>query len=92
MNVSKDKDVNQAVKELCQHLRGADKKKFLSVVRELEARTQECERLRRPTLTRYAKDLVWKKHLDEIKGKEQTPYPELEIYTDPARENCNQEI
>jgi hypothetical protein len=92
MRVSKNKDVNQAVKELCQCLSGADKKKFLSVVRELEARTQECERLRRPTLTRYAKDLVWKKYLDQMKGREQTPYPELEIYTDPNRENCNQDL
>ncbi len=92
MNVSKDKDVNQAVKELCQRLTGADKKKFLAVARELEARTQECERLRRPTLTKYAKELVWKKNLDQMKGKEQTPYPELEIYTDPTRENCNRNL
>tara|TARA_R100001591_G_scaffold112934_2_gene125705 strand:- start:619 stop:897 length:279 start_codon:yes stop_codon:yes gene_type:complete len=92
MRVSKNKDVNQAVKELCQCLSGADKKKFMSVARELKERTQECERLRKPTLTQYAKELVWKKHLDQIKDKEETPYPELEIYTDPNRENCNQDL
>ena len=92
MRVSRNKNVNRAVKELCQCLVGPEKKKFLSVVRELEERTQECERLRRPTLTQYAKDLVWKKHLDQMKGEEQTPYPELEIYKDPTRENCNQDL
>ena len=51
----------------------------MSVVRELEERTQECERLRRPTLTRYAKDLVWKKHLDQMKGEEQTPIQNLKF-------------
>lgn len=99
MTVTHNKEVDEAIRDLAQTLKGDKKKKFMSVVVELGNRVRECERYRgrpkkskSPLISDYAKSLVHKKKLDEMKGEPKTNKDGLDVFIDPERVNCNQHL
>lgn len=100
MTVTKNKEVDEAIKQLAQSLRGKNKKLFMAVVVELGNRVRECERYRGatkpkgagPVLSAYAKNLLLKKQFDGVGEGSKTSKEDFEPFTDPARVNCNQKL
>ena len=100
MTVTHNKEVDNAIRDLAQSLKGEKKKKLMCIVVELGNRVRECEKYRGetkkkgggPVLSDYAKRLVQKKTLDEIANKAKTTETDLEAYIDPSRVNCNQNL
>lgn len=99
MTVTHNKEVDESIRDLAQYLKGENKKKFMSIVVELGNRVRECEKYRGkrgkkagPVLSDYARHLIHKKKLDEIKEKAKTTETDLEAYIDPSRVNCNQHL